>query len=120
MSGILGEIAAAKSLAEDLYNFVCRVKNARVDVGHLDMKLRIDRLLLLRYHSILSQRLSLLRDLKVNHLKDYFRAISRVLLDCVRKVKKYKKQSSCKKPAWYVFENEIRECKSKWQCGLED
>ena len=121
MSGVLGEIAAAKSLAEDLYNFACRLKNAKVDIGDLDVKLQNDRLLLLRYHSVLSQRLSFLRDHEVIHLRDYLRAISRVLLDCVKKVKNYDKQTVWGRSVWCVFGKEIQDCEIKvatWIGGL--
>lgn len=91
MSGILGEIAAAKTLAENLYNFVCRLKNAGIDIGDLDLKLRNDGLLLMRYHSVLSQRISLLRGHEISHLRDYFRIISRVLLECAKKIEWYEK-----------------------------
>lgn len=121
MSGILGEIAAAKMLAEDLYNFVCRLKSAGVDICDLDLKLQNDRFLLLRYHSVLSQRLSLLRDHEINHLRDYFRAISRVLLECAKKIEWYEKKSKLGKTIWCVFGDEIQDGERKvaeWIGGL--
>ena len=121
MSGILGEIAAAKSLVEDLYNFVCRVKSAGVDIGDLDLKLRNDRLLLLRYHSVLSQRLSLLHVHEISHLEDYFRAVSRVLLECAKGIERYEKKGKLGKAIWCLFGDElqIRETKvAEWIGGL--
>ena len=121
MSGILGEIAAAKSLVEDLYNFVCRLKTAGVDISDLDLKLRNDRLLLLRYHSVLSQRLSLLHVHEIGHLEDYFRAVSRVLLECAKGIERYEKKGKLGKTIWCLFGDElqIQETKvAEWIGGL--
>lgn len=121
MSGILAEIAAAKSLTENLYNFVCRLKNAGLDIGELDLKLRNDWLLLLRYHSILGQRLPLLGGHEICHLRDYFRAISRMLLKCMEKIKRYERKGKLGKTAWCVFGNEVQDAEMKmaeWIGGL--
>lgn len=121
MSGILGEIAAAKSLVEDLYNFVCRLKSAGVDIGDLDLKLRNDQLLLLRYHSVLSQRLSLLHIHEIGHLEDYFRAVSRVLLECAKGIEQYEKKGKLGKAIWCLFGDELQIQETKvadWIGGL--
>ena len=113
MSGILDEIAAAKSLTADLYNLVCRLKSAGLDIGDLDLRLRNDRLLLSRYYNALSQRLSYLSEQEIKHLRDCFRNISSSLRACAKKLGQYEKKSKLRNALWSCFGKELMDKERK-------
>lgn len=107
MAGILGEIAAAKSLLIDLYDFSSTLKSAGADIGGVDLRLWNSWLLLGRYFVVLERRLELLEDREVEHLRQWFCTIKKLVKGCMRTVRGYERRGVLGKLGWGLYGEEV-------------